>query len=253
VPIDTVQAAALLLAMKQDGCKGFTVWNSKTTYSAGLAKDLVQEAPKTGIKVGGNVGYDPAASNYRSLAGNVKTDCFVTTGEIESNANEVLKDVGTAHPAVKLYESDGDCTDASSDPTKGIPPNLAPRFKCTIATLDPKSFGPQGDKFFATYKSKYGKADTYAIYGYEAMNLLIDSIKRASANGTKDVSRQDVVNALFSTKNRHSVIGTYSIDSEGDTSLTDYGLYVIKGGSLTFDQVIKTNSLLPKGAKSPGA
>jgi branched-chain amino acid transport system substrate-binding protein len=85
------------------------------------------------------------------------------------------------------------------------------------------------------------------------MSLLLDSIKKASANGTKDVTRQQVVDALFSTKNRNSVIGTYSIDAEGDTSLTDYGLYTIKGGALTFDQVVHTNTLLPKGAKAPGA
>src|SRR2546421_2888772 len=68
VPIDTVQAAALLLQMKADGCKSVTVWNSKSTYSAGLATNVQQEASKAGIKVAGNVGYDPKAANYRSLA-----------------------------------------------------------------------------------------------------------------------------------------------------------------------------------------
>jgi branched-chain amino acid transport system substrate-binding protein len=255
VPIDTVQAAALLLTMKADGCKSFTVWNSKTTYSAGLAKDLVLEAAKAGVKAGQNVGYDPAASNYRSLAANVNTDCFVDTGEIESNANQALKDVAAAKPAIKMYESDGDCLNASADPTKGVPPTVAPRFKCTIATLDPTSFGPAGSAFFKSYQQKFGGGtpDPYAIYGYESMNLLLDSIKRASANGTKDVARSDVVNQLLQTKNRNSVIGTYSIDTEGDTSLTTYGLYVIKGGKLTFNKVIKTTPLLPKGAKAPEA
>jgi len=255
VPIDTVQAAALLLEMKKDGCKSVHVWNSKSTYSAGLAKNFVNEAPKTGIKVEGNDGYDPQASNYRSLAANVKADCFLSTGEIEQNANQGIKAVAQAHPTTKLYESDGDCLNASADPKKGVPPEAAPRFKCTIATLDPKAFGPQGDRFFKQYQKKYGGGtpDPYAIYGYETMSVLLDSIKRASSNGTKDISREDVVNALFQTKNRKSILGTYSLDSEGDTSITKYGVYRTIGGKLTFERAVDTKPLLPKGAKAPTA
>jgi branched-chain amino acid transport system substrate-binding protein len=249
VPIDTVQAAALLLQMKSDGCKAVTVWNSKSTYSAGLATNVQQESSKAGIKVAGNVGYDPKAANYRSLAANVNTDCFLSTGEIEQNANQGLKDVAAVKPNVKIYESDGDCLNASADPTKGVPTVVAPRFKCSIATLDPKSFGPDGKKFFDQYAKTYHTAspDPYAIYGYESMKLILDAIKTASANGTKSISRQDVVNEVFKTKNRNSVLGTYSINSDGDTSLTDYGVYVIKGGKLTFDKVVKTQSILGSG------
>ena len=45
--------------------------------------------------------------------------------------------------------------------------------------------------------------------------------------------------ALFETKDRASVLGTYSIDENGDTTLTDYGVYSIKDDELAFDQVIK--------------
>jgi len=251
VPIDTVQAAALVLQMKADGCKSVHVWNSKSTYSAGLAKNIVTAAPKQGIKVEGNDGYDPKAANYRSLAANVHSDCFVSTGEIEQNANEGLKDVASANPNTKIYESDGDCLNASADPTKGVPPQVAPRFKCTIATLDPKSFGPEGKKFFADYSKKFKvpSPDPYAIYGYETMAVLLDSIKRASASGT--ITRQSVVNALFQTKNRNSILGNYSLDAEGDTSLTAYGVYVIKNKQLTFFKKVDTTPALPKGPKGP--
>jgi branched-chain amino acid transport system substrate-binding protein len=252
VPIDTVQAAALLLTMKQDGCKSVTVWNSKSTYSAGLATNVQQESAKAGVKVDANVGYDPKAANYRSLAANVKSDCFLSTGEIEQNANQGLKDVGAVKPNVKIYESDGDCLNASADPTKGVPPAIAPRFKCSIATLDPKSFGPEGKKFFSQYAKTYHQSspDPYAIYGYESMKLILDGIKTASSNGTKSISREDVVNEVFKTQNRDSVLGKYSINKDGDTSLTDYGLYKISGGKLTFDQVVKTGSLLGGGGAS---
>ena len=36
-----------------------------------------------------------------------------------------------------------------------------------------------------------------------------------------------------------SALGTYDIDENGDTTLTDYGLYKIENGKLVFDKVIK--------------
>jgi branched-chain amino acid transport system substrate-binding protein len=239
VPKDTIQAAALVSAAKQAGCKTVRVWNSKTTYSAGLARNVQMVAPKQGLKVEGNDGIDPKASNYRSLAAQIKADCFIYTGEIESNGIQAIKDAAAVPSVKSLFAGDGTCLNDTANPKKGVPSNIAPRFKCTIATLDPKSFGPEGKKFFKDYSAKYkvSSPDPYAIYGYETMALMLDAIKRASAKGA--LTRKAVVDAIFSTKNRKSVLGTYSIDKNGDTSLTDYGLYKISNGKLTFDKVIK--------------
>jgi branched-chain amino acid transport system substrate-binding protein len=240
VPKDTIQAAALATSAKNAGCKSITIWNSKTTYSAGLARNLAMVAPKAGLKVDGNDGIDPKAANYRSLAAGIKSDCFIFTGEIESNGVQATKDAASAASVKTLLAGDGMCLNDAANPKKGIPSNLAPRFFCTIATLDPKAFGPEGKKFFKDYSAKYNvpSPDPYAIYGYETMALMLDAIKRASASG--NITKAAVVDAVFATKNRNSVLGTYSIDKNGDTSLTDYGLYKISGGKLTFDKVIKS-------------
>jgi branched-chain amino acid transport system substrate-binding protein len=66
------------------------------------------------------------------------------------------------------------------------------------------------------------------------MNLALDAIER-SGTGTKE----DILEALFATKDRKSVLGTYSIDANGDTTLTDYGAYRISDGKLAFDKTIK--------------
>jgi branched-chain amino acid transport system substrate-binding protein len=242
VPTDIIQGAALATAAKNDGCKSIEIWNSKTTYATGLARNLQSAAPKAGLKVEGNVGIDPKAPNYRSQAAAIKSDCFVFTGEIESNGVQAVKDVGTAHPNIKLYGGDGVVLNAFADPKTGLPANVGARFKGTIATLDPCCpNNPAARQFIAKYQSTYknGKPDPYAIYGYESMALILDSIKRdADANGGK-VSREGVYKQLLATKNRQSVLGTYSIDANGDTTLTDYGLYKIVKGKLVFDQVIK--------------
>jgi branched-chain amino acid transport system substrate-binding protein len=116
---------------------------------------------------------------------------------------------------------------------------VAAKFKCSVATLSPDEYPPEGQEFFQQFEQKYGEAnpDPYAIYGYEAMRLALDAIER-SGTGEKE----DIVKALFETKDRSSVLGTYSIDENGDTTLTDYGIYTVEGGELTFDQTVKAQT-----------
>jgi branched-chain amino acid transport system substrate-binding protein len=43
------------------------------------------------------------------------------------------------------------------------------------------------------------------------------------------------------TKVTDGILGTFSIDQNGDTSLTDYGIFSLKGGQVKFEKVIKSN------------
>jgi branched-chain amino acid transport system substrate-binding protein len=38
------------------------------------------------------------------------------------------------------------------------------------------------------------------------------------------------------------VLGKYSIDENGDTTLSDYGADVVKGGNLVFSKVLKAQT-----------
>jgi len=239
VPKDTIQAAAVVKTLKEDGCTSFQNYNSKTTYSAGLGRNLELEAKKQGVEMLGDKGVDIKAPNYRSLLSGVKADCITTTMEFENNGIQLLKDAGTTLPNAKLYGTDATVLNDTANPKTGLPANIAARFKGTIATLDPASFPPDGKKFFEDYKTEYGvdRPDPYGIYGYEAMDLILDSIEAVGAKGN---DRQAVIDqVLKNTKGRQSVLGTYDIDSNGDTTLTDYGLYKIDSGKLVFDKVIK--------------
>jgi branched-chain amino acid transport system substrate-binding protein len=244
VPRDTVQGAADATILKADGCKKPFVVNDKEVYGAGLATNVVNALKAQGIPSLGNTGWDPKAANYRSVASSIKakgTDCVFISGIVNNNAVQLTKDLAAAMPTAKILGPDGICTATYTDPKQGgIPASLASRVQCTVATLDPAKYPPAGKQFFGAYKKAYPGAqpDPYAIYGYESMSLALDAIKRAGGNGN---NRQDVINALFNTKNRQSVLGTYSIDKDGDTSITDYGLYKIVGGQPTFDKVIKAN------------
>ena len=244
VPRDTIQGAAGVEAMKEDGCKSVFIVNDKEVYGQGLSKVVQADAAKAGIKVAGNDGYDPKASNYRSLASKIKgtgADCFYGSIIVDNNGVQLFKDVFAGVPGVKMYGPDGVAETTFTNPKEGgLPANVAKDVKITVATLSQDQYPPEGKKFFSDYQKAYNKApETYAIYGYEAMSLILDAMKRA---GAKVNDKAAVNDAIHSTKDKKSVLGTYSIDKNGDTSLTDYGLYTVKNGDLAFDKVIKAQA-----------
>jgi len=242
VPRDTIQAAALVTVMKQDGCKKVALANDKETYGQGLGRLIEMKAPDAGLGVTKNVGIDKTASNFRSVAATFKSegaDCFLFTGVTANGAVQLYKDVGAALPSAKLYGPDGNCESGFTNPSKkGIPKALGARFQCTVATLNLASY-PGGAQFLKAYQAKYNDAhpDPYAIYGYEAMKLGLDTIKSL---GDKGNDKAAVLDALFNTKDRDSVLGTYSFDKNGDTTLTDYGIYKVGAdGNPEFSKAVK--------------
>jgi branched-chain amino acid transport system substrate-binding protein len=242
VPRDTIQAAALITQMKSDGCTKIAVANDKETYGAGLASLLQIKAKALGVDIVSNTPVQKDAPNFRSYAQKIKgegADCFIFSGVTANGAIQINKDVGAALPTAKIYGPDGTCESGFTNPSKkGIPAALGKRFKCTVATLNLSSY-PGGREFLAAFKAKYNNPtpDPYAIYGYEAMKLVLDTIKDAGPAGT---TKAGFLAQLFKTKDRQSVLGTYSIDQNGDTSLTDYGLYKVgSDGNPTYEATIK--------------
>ena len=244
VPKDTIQGAALATLMKSDGCTKVFMTNDKEVYGAGLAKNIEAAAQSQGLDIIANDAIDKNSPNYRSVAQKAKgqgADCFVYSGTTATgNAVQQFKDFAAALPDAKLYGPDGVAETGFVDPKEGgIPLSLGKRVQVTVATLSPDQYPPEGQEFFKAFRQKYGvkNPDPYAIYGYEAMRLALDAIKR-SGTGEK----ADILKAIFATKDRESVLGTYSIDKNGDTTLTDYGVYKVENGELVFSKTIKAQA-----------
>jgi branched-chain amino acid transport system substrate-binding protein len=229
VPIDSIQAAADLMAVKQAGCTKLAVANDKEAYGAGLATLLELEKAEYGVTITSNTGIDPTAPNFRSYAATIKgqgADCFLFSGIVANGGVQIVKDVNAALPTAKIFGPDGVCTSTWTNPKMGgVPASIDHLIQCTVATQDLSAY-PGGQQFLTAYKAQYGVAnpDPYAIYGYEAMKLGLDTIASLGSNGN---NKSDVLHALFATKSRNSVLGTYGFDSNGDTTLKSYGLYKV--------------------------
>jgi branched-chain amino acid transport system substrate-binding protein len=238
-PKDTVQGAALATLMHEDGCRKLQILDDKEVYGAGLAQNVRRVAEGLGLAIADHQSIDKTAANFRSLAARgagAGVDCMVYAGITANNAVQLFKDFAAAAPKARLSGADGISDESFTDPANGgLPADVARRTRITVATLAPDQYPPEGREFFRSYERRYGDAspDPWAIYGYEAMRLALDAVERS---GTGE--NADVLAALFETSERESVLGTYSIDANGDTTLTDYGVYSIDDGELVFDRKV---------------
>jgi branched-chain amino acid transport system substrate-binding protein len=237
VPADHIQAAAQVAYQKGEGCQKLYILNDKEVYGKGIADQVANIAKQQGLTVLGNDGIDTKAANFRTLATKIKSagaDCMFFGGITQNKGVQVFSDVHAANPTAKLFGPDGV---AETPFTSKLSSSVQKMTYITNPTLDPKLYPPAAQDFFKTYKTKYGKdPEPYAIYGYEAMKVALLAIQNA---GDKGNDRQAVIDAFFKIKDRDSVLGKYSIDENGDTTLTDYGADRVKSGKLVFDKVLK--------------
>ena len=238
IPADHIQGAAQADWQQELGVKKLYVLNDKEVYGVGVAKTTADAAAKRGIEVLGNEGIDPKAPNYRAVAAKIKAagaDAVFFGGITQNNAGQLFKDLGAAMPDAKLFGPDGV---AETEFTKQLPEDVQARTYITVATIDPKDYPPKGQKFFKDFEAAYGKAkpEPYAIYGYEAMDVVLDAIQRA---GDKGNDRQAVIDAFFATKGKEGVVGTYDIDKDGDTTANQFGRYLVKGGEVEFLETVE--------------
>ena len=242
LPKDTYQGAALATLAKDEGCESVFILNDKEVYGAGLASNVELAAKDIGLEIKGNDGVDKNAANYRALGAKIKgtgAECFIYCGITANNAVQIFKDMAVALPGGALLGPEGVGETGFFDPEEGgLPADVASRVRITIPGVAPEEYPPAGREFLKAYEAEYGEKnpDRYAVYGYESMSLILDAIERAGADGA---DRAAVVDQLLATKDREGVFGTYSIDENGDITLTPYGVYEIKDGQLVFDRSVK--------------
>lgn len=198
---------------------------------------------------GGSAAWDPVstAANARRAAEDTSTIAFI--GDLDDGATRTslpitnqadILQISPGSTAVDLtrhvssgldpalYRPGGEQTFARLVPNADVLEREAARSCGSDPTAPaalspyraPSSLGPRAAPFLRAYRARFGPPPAPAAYGYEAMSLVLSAVDRA---GGSDADRQSVIDELMSTRDRRSVIGTYSIESTGDTSLEAAG------------------------------
>ncbi len=204
VPTTAVEARAELAEAQRLGVKHLYVATDGSSYGSALAASLISGG--TGVSV---VRGAPSAAAFS----NSNADGLLFAGASQTSARMLFTAVAAAHPAVSLMAPSALAQDSFAGSLGSArvifsTPGFAPR------TLD-----ATGQAFVAAFTGTYHHAPAAeAIFGYEAMAAVIAALGQAGGSAN---NRATVVREFFGLRNRVSALGTYSIGSDGDTSLLD--------------------------------
>lgn len=240
VTADDVQGSVDAKFMKdQLSVKSVYILDDQELYGKGVADVFETTAKEIGINVVGHEGIDPKAADYKALMTKISTsnaggppDAIFVGMVVDNNASQLLKDkvaIMGDNTKVKYMGPDGIQTQTFID---GAGKDVAEGAYASVAGLAPENYTAAGQKFLKDYEAKYGKlTEPYAIYGYEAMNVLLKAIEDVCAAGGDPTDRATITKAVFAVKDFDGVLGKWSFDANGDTTLTDMTVYQVKGGA----------------------
>ena len=244
---DDKQGKAGVALMVEEGFESVYVLDDKETYGKGLADQFQQAAEDQGIEVVGREGIDGSASNYRSLMNKIaqaQPDAIYFGGIIENNAAQLIKDkvgAGMSNDEVAFIGPDGIFVDElisqAGDAAEGI--------YVTFGGLPQSELSEEGQQFVQNYEEQYDEPiQPYTAYAYEAANVMLDAIERASEEAGGEVpDRQAVVEQIFATEDYQGALGTWSFDEDGDTTLTELSVQRVEGGEFQLDRVLDVSEL----------
>ena len=244
---DDKQGKAGVALMQEEGFESVYVLDDKETYGKGLADQFQQAAEEQGIEIVGREGIDGSAPNYRSLMNKIaqaQPDAIYFGGIIENNAAQLIKDkvgAGMSNDEVAFIGPDGIFVDElisqAGDASEGI--------YVTFGGLPESELSEEGQEFVQKFEEQYDEPiQPYTAYAYEAANVMLDAIERASEEAGGDVpDREAVVQQIFATEDYQGVLGTWSFDEDGDTTLTELSVQRVENGEFKLDRVLDVADL----------
>ncbi len=221
VAADDFQGAADALLTKQLGYKSVFILNDKEAYGLGVANDYQNSAKALGLKIAGFTAWDPKASSYEALATRIKQTGASTVfvgGLICENGAKLIKDLrsvlGAKYPLI--------APDGFSDFTANGP--AAAGMYVSVAGVPPEKLSGPGKTFVDDFGAQIGtQVNPYAAYAAQAAVVMLDAIAKS------DGSRGAVTNQLFQTNVTDGILGTFSINEDGDTTANPVTVYIQQG------------------------
>ncbi|HXW58776.1 MAG TPA: branched-chain amino acid ABC transporter substrate-binding protein [Solirubrobacteraceae bacterium] len=237
LPGDPVQATAQIRLLSALGVHKLYVLDNQDAFQEPLARLVASDAEQAGITV---AAHDSIATTSGSVfTGEVEkivasgAQAVFLAGDPGEGAAALLRQLYSADPGLWLLG-------ASSLTEEGFTAQLGPAAQRTLLTtplLPVDLYPPAARRVLSDYRRVFGAAgEAEALYGYEAMSVVLDAIRRAGVYGG---DRQTVIERFFATSERSSVIGSYSMQANGETTLSRYAVDRVIAGRPVFWRTIE--------------
>ncbi len=234
VPADDLQGAAAARWAQSLGAASVYVLDDTELYGKGVADVFEATAKELGLDVKAHDGIDGKAADYRALAAKIvdaAPDMVYYGGITQNNAGQLLKDIRAEGFTGKFMGPDGiyesAFIEAAGADAEGV--------YATFGGVPAEKLEGDAATWYANYKSKYNaEPEVYAVYGYEAANVAMNAL-----NTVCKADRAAIQAAVMGTKDFKGILGTWSFDANGDTSLTAMSGAQVVNGKFEFVTAIK--------------
>jgi branched-chain amino acid transport system substrate-binding protein len=237
VPADHVQASALVGYMKAAGVHSLALLADREIYGGGIAEQVEKAAVRQGIEVLDRGRIDGRRGDLSNAAREVAAtdaDAFLFAGTTDTGAARIFSAVAATSPHMLLF---GPAAVADRSLLAAISPSVQRRIRVTTPAL-PAHLLPRSARIFRDrFRVTFGREPApEALQAYEAAGAVLSAIRAA---GPKGNDRRAVTDEFLAIHDRASVLGRYSIDRFGDTSLSTYAGNRVRRGRFVLDKVLK--------------
>jgi len=220
-------------AKEKLGVKTVFLIHDKTAYGQGLVDEVKAQFEKDGVQVLGYEGVTQGEKDYNFVVNTVvsKNPDMLYFGGIYPEAGIIVKQA--REKGFKGLFMGGDGID-SSDLIKIAGPAAEGIYFTSLAG-DVKQTD-DGKKWAEEYEKAMGKkAETYSVYAYDSMNIILNGVKEAiKANGGKKPTREQVLDLVHQTKDFKGKFVNVTFDDKGDNVFADVFVYQYTTDSTKF-------------------
>jgi branched-chain amino acid transport system substrate-binding protein len=238
-PGDPVQAATQVELLHRLGARRLYVLADQDPFDTPLAQIVTGDAKQAGIKVLGeeSIAIAPGSNFTGEVAKIVESgaQAVFVSATATSEAAKLFRQLHTADPRLSLLASSTMLNPVFTSALGAAEGTTSLGSPVLAARLYPAS----AQRVLSQYDHRFAAdPEPYVLYGYEAMSVVLASIRAAGDRGD---DRDAVIERFFATRNRDSVLGRYSIEPNGETSLSSYAIDRVVKGKPVFWQAFDTS------------
>lgn len=216
-------------AAKQLAGKNVAIIDDRTAYGQGLADEFEKGATAVGAKIATREFTTDKATDFAAILTKIKSKKVdvIFYGGMDAQGGPMTKQMKSLGIKAKFLTGDGGCTPEyiklAGDASEGQ--------YCSLPGV-PLDQMPGGKAFNDAFSAKYGQIQLYAPYVYDAVMVMVDSMKRANsvepAKYLPEIGKTDY----------QGVTAKIQFDEKGDLKGGAISLYQVKDGKWEYRETI---------------
>jgi branched-chain amino acid transport system substrate-binding protein len=220
-------------AVTKLGAKRIAIIDDRTAYGQGLADEVEKAARAAGGEVVAREYTSDRATDFMAILTSIKGKApdLVFFGGMDPQAAPMIKQMKQLGMQAKFLGGDGaqtpkfiELAGADAEGALASNPGL------------PLDVMPGGSAFKSKFEGKYGRIQNYSPYAYDAVYVLVESMKRADSS---DPARYL---AELPKTDLQGVTGRIRFDAKGDITGGAVTLYQVKDGRWTTLETVQSGN-----------